>query len=357
MTKIPILSHTHQSYSHKILELFGKGFQLAGILYQEFFRNGRVHLAHPAFKNAQALLQNMLEATDFSLLENSGSHSDGQTAKFLTKTADGLEVESVLIPMQAGGTLCISSQVGCRMGCVFCETGRMGLLRHLTAQEIVGQVFKARHVHGAQIRNIVFMGMGEPLDNYEAVMQAVRVLADPKGFGFGKKHITISTSGCVDGIEKLMQEGAFIPNLAVSINAPNDYLRTKLMPVNRKYDLQRLYQTMKMYGDHTGREILVAYVLLKEVNDSVENADELADYLQGLKVKVNLIPYNPQTNDRFARPEDTVVQVFMQRLRDRGCYPLLRRTQGKDIMAACGQLGNVLLRQQIRNRKQACTSG
>ena len=153
--------------------------------------------------------------------------------------------------MQAGGTLCLSSQVGCRMGCAFCETGRMGLLRNLTAQEIASQLFVARFILGFQVRNLVFMGMGEPFDNYENIMQAVRVFTDPNGFGLGIHHLTISTSGRVAEIYRLIEEKGPIPHLAVSINAPRDNLRNRLMPVNRAYPLKELYQAMHDFNMRT----------------------------------------------------------------------------------------------------------
>lgn len=326
----------------------GKGRIHAGLIYEEFYRTGKITGKDPAFNNAQGILREFFERIDTSYLHVCVEKNDGETKKFLLKTADHLEVESVVIPMQAGGTLCISSQVGCRMGCAFCETGRMGLLRNLTTEEIISQVFVARHVLGYPIRNIVFMGMGEPFDNYDAVMQAARILMDAKGFAFGRNHVTISTSGVVSAIQKFTYEQGPKPNLAVSINAPDDASRNRLMPVNRKYMMNQLYQVMQEYNQITGLDILTAYVLLKDVNDSVDDADRLAEYLKGLNVKINLIPYNPQTRDRFARPDDQTIELFRQRLRSYGYQTLLRHTKGKDIMAACGQLGNVKLRAQRR---------
>lgn len=346
--KIPLLSHTEESFSKAILGCLGKGALHASLLYQEFFRKGTLQGAQSAFRNAEALRTAILDCIDPSLPTLLNRKEEGLTGKFLTRTHDGLEIESVQIPMQSGGTLCISSQVGCRMGCAFCETGRMGLLRHLTAGEIVSQVFIARHQLKFNFRNIVFMGMGEPLDNYDAVMQAVQILNDPKGFGFGRSRMTISTSGCVEGIEKLTAQAGQAPNLAVSINAPTDELRNFLMPVNRKYNLKTLYEAMRNYCALTGRQILIAYVLIKDQNDRLEHAQQLADYLKGLNVKINLIPYNPQSRDRFqaSLPED--VGAFTRYLRSSGYYTLLRTTKGQEIMAACGQLGNLKLRQQIR---------
>lgn len=349
MSKISILSHTEESFSQAIVALFGKGAQHASLLYQEYFRNGSMRGLQPAFKNAEALRTSILDGVDTSLPTLVTQKEDGFTGKFLIKTVDGLEIESVQIPMQSGGTLCISSQVGCRMGCAFCETGRMGLLRNLTTEEIVSQVFIARHQLKFDFRNIVFMGMGEPLDNYEAVMKAVHVFNDPKGFGFGRRRMTISTSGCVEGIEKLTQQAGQAPNLAVSINAPTDELRNFLMPVNRKHDLKTLYEAMKRYCALTERQILIAYVLMKDQNDQLQHAVQLADYLKGLNVKINLIPFNPQSRDRFQASPPERMEAFTDYLRDRGYYTLLRVTKGQEIMAACGQLGNLKLRQQIRN--------
>lgn len=346
--KISIFAHTSQSFAEAVRATLNKGHLHAGFMYEELFQLGEIKGLDPAFGNARGLFDKILDLIDFSLPDLSDKHHDGRTGKFLLKTKDQLEIETVLIPMQAGGTLCVSSQVGCRMGCAFCETGRMGLLRNLTVEEIVSQVFVARHRLRFDFRNVVFMGMGEPFDNYDAVMQAVRILNDPKGFSLGRRHIAISTSGCIDGIERLIKEGEHAPNLAVSINAPNDTLRNRLMPVNKTNNLAQLHQVMRDYGSKTGREILIAYVLMKGQNDTLELANQLADYLNGLKVKINLIPYNPQSRDRFAAPDPETLESFAKCLRDRGYYTLLRLTKGQTIMAACGQLGNLKLRQKLR---------
>lgn len=347
------LSYTHDAFVEAIHAIIGKGRQHAGIVYEEFFRRGLITGQHPAFNNAQALLKEIIALLDQSVLTISLNKSDGITSKFLLKTHDNLEIESVLIPMQSGGTLCVSSQVGCRMGCAFCETGRMGLLRNLTVEEIVSQIFVARHQLKLPFRNVVFMGMGEPFDNYAAVMQAARVLQDSKGFGFGRKNITVSTSGLISGIDQLVLAKEHAPNLAVSITAPNDALRNRLMPVNRKHNLAELHAAMQRYCSATGREILIAYVLMKEQNDSLEHAEQLAEYLKGLQVKINLIPYNPQSRDRFQPSDSEVLNQFASHLRLRGYYTLLRVTKGSQIMAACGQLGNVDLRKKLRQYKRA----
>lgn len=337
---IPLLALTSAEYSEEIHKRLGKGRQHGLYLYQEWFRKGLFSGNHPAFNNASGLKEAIANLTDFSLLEPCNSLSDGATQKILLKTKEGLEVETVVIPMEAGGTLCVSSQVGCRMGCRFCETGKMGLLKNLSAAEIVSQCFYARHVAKQTVRNVVFMGMGEPFDNYDAVLQAFRVLNDPKGLNIGARHITVSTSGLVNGIERLAREEGATPNLAVSINAPNDGLRKSLMPVNVKHDLQQLHQAIRSYNQKTGRQVLVAYVLLKGLNDTHEHANELGEYLTGLDIKINLIPYNSQTRELYQPPDSAEVAAFKSSLAAKGYQVLVRGTKGDKIMAACGQLGN-----------------
>ncbi len=353
MSKESIFSHTQESFSEAMFLRFGKGRQHAGRLYSEWFRKGHVRdVALWAEPQAVLLVEKMIEVTDFSLPEMSMAKEEGGTVKFLLKFADGLESESVLIPMEAGTTICISSQIGCKMGCAFCETGKMGLIRHLSCEEIVAQIFWARFELGKEVRNIVFMGMGEPFDNYEAVMRAVAVLTDMGGLGFGPSRITISTSGRVDAILRMAKEADPALNLAVSINAPTDAIRNRIMPVNRQWNMAELKNAMLEYCLHPRREILAEYVLLQGINDSLEAADQLAEYLRGLKVKVNLIPYNPQTRDRFAPPEVMQREAFLKRMRAHGYQTLLRGTKGQQIMAACGQLGNVGVRkEQLASRK------
>lgn len=296
---------------------------------------------------AHVLCQEMLKKVNTIPPLLSKVSQEGHLTKFLLKFSDGLESESVAIPMESGSTLCISSQVGCKMGCAFCETGRMGLIRHLSTKEIISQVFFAIHHLQIPVRNIVFMGMGEPLDNYDNVLQAVRVLTDPSGIGLGASRITISTSGLVDKMYQFMEDFPPAVNLAVSVNAPNDEVRKKIMPVNRKWNMAQLKEMMQSYCAHPRRQILAEYVLIEDVNDSLEQALELAEYLRGLKVKINIIPYNPQSKDRFAPPSQEKIENFIALLRNQGYQVLIRKTKGQDIMAACGQLGNLQLRKEL----------
>jgi 23S rRNA (adenine2503-C2)-methyltransferase len=336
---IPIFACTQDQFVAAMFSRLGKGRRHAALLYSQWFREGRLDAAW-AEPQAKPLVEEMIRLVDCTVPPVVSELQDGDTIKFLLKLNDGLETESVIIPMQAGNTLCISSQVGCKMGCTFCETGRMGLLRSLTVEEILAQVFVARQK--ALVRNIVFMGMGEPFDNYDNLMQSIRILME--GFGFGASRLTVSTSGCVDEIYRFTKEADPAINLAVSINAPSDEIRDRIMPVNHRWNLKELKTAMMEYCRHPRREILIEYVLLKELNDSLECARQLADLLKGLKVKVNLIPYNSQRKSRFSPPEETAQEAFKEELRKKGLQVLLRRHKGRGIMAACGQLGNKELR-------------
>ncbi|MFC2049266.1 23S rRNA (adenine(2503)-C(2))-methyltransferase RlmN [Chlamydiota bacterium] len=346
MKTVSIFSLTSEEYAEAVRSRLGKGAQHARLLYREWFRTGRVTGQDPHFRNAGPLFEQIVAMTDFTYLSLVKRGDEHSTEKYLIQTGDGLEVEMVVLPMQAGYTLCISSQVGCRMGCAFCETGKMGLLRSLSTAEILSQVFQARHGLGLNVRNIVFMGMGEPLDNYEAVMQAVKILTDSNGFGLGPSRITLSTSGLVDKIYRLIEEADPALCLAVSVNAPHDGVRNKLMPVNKRFDMADLKQAMEAYTLHPRRRILIEYILIKGKTDSLEDADALALYLKGLRVTVNLIPYNPQSRGPFEPPTADSVDAFLKRMKERGFLTFVRSTKGQKIMAACGQLGNLELRRK-----------
>ncbi|MGH3054464.1 MAG: 23S rRNA (adenine(2503)-C(2))-methyltransferase RlmN, partial [Gaiellaceae bacterium] len=280
-----------------------------------------------------------------------------------TQSGQALETESVIIPMNSyrgtsWHTLCLSSQVGCRMGCTFCETGRMGLLRDLTAAEIVRQRVVARqlmmeglpptkghfHYFADGIQNIVFMGMGEPLDNFEAVVQAIRVLNDPAGLNFPHAQITVSTVGRIDGLRKLAALNWPNLRIAISLNAPNDTLREQLMPVNKAMPLAVLQRALLEYPLARKGLFLIEYVMLKDINDALEHADQVAAWCRPLRCVVNLIPYNPQRDAPYATPSDDTIQRFLHRLCSHGIFVKRRVTQGRDLMGACGQLGNPSVR-------------
>ena len=271
-------------------------------------------------------------------LETTQTSSDG-TTKFLIRLADGRHVESVYIPDTPAQTFCISTQVGCAMGCAFCLTGKMGLVRNLSAGEIAAQVRLLVDQTGLRGRafNIVLMGMGEPLHNYDATMKALRILADPAGLAVPPKRVTLSTVGVLPGLDKLAAE-PLMPNLAISLHATTTEQRDRLVPVNRKYTLEDLIEACKRFPVAKRRRITFEYVLLDRVNDTPEDARRLVRLLDGVKAKVNLLPLNEAPGIPFSRPSDERVNAFAKILADRGLVVSVRRSRGRDIRAACGQL-------------------
>jgi 23S rRNA (adenine2503-C2)-methyltransferase len=266
------------------------------------------------------------------------AHSSDDTRKLLFRLDGDAAIESVLIPDPPRLTLCISSQAGCGMGCTFCATARLGLLRNLTATEIVGQVLAAQEqLHaGERISNLVFMGMGEPLANYDALVQAIEILTADWGVGLSGRRITVSTVGLVPQMQRLVTETPV--QLAVSLTATTDAQREALMPINRRYPLETLLAMCRALPIPERRRITFEYVLLAGVNDSLGDADRLARLLRGIRAKVNLIPFNPFAEVSYERPSDTRVRAFQERLLSHGLNATVRRSRGRDIQAACGQL-------------------
>jgi 23S rRNA (adenine2503-C2)-methyltransferase len=264
--------------------------------------------------------------------------SDG-TEKFLLRLADGRRIESVFIPDTPAMTFCISTQVGCAMACAFCLTGRMGLVRNLTAGEIAGQVRVLAEAVDLREKafNIVLMGMGEPLHNYDETMKALRILADEHGLAVPPRRVTLSTVGLLPALQKLASEPV-MPNLAISLHAPTDIQRGELVPINRKYGVAEIVDACKRFPVRKRSRITFEYVLLSGVNDSAEDARRLATLLAGVKSKVNLIPLNAAAGIPFERPSDEVVDQFARVLADRGVTVSVRKSRGRDIRAACGQL-------------------
>ncbi len=287
------------------------------------------------------------------------SHDDGGTIKFtqrqLERDGKPLESETVIIPMigsrgRPRKTLCVSSQIGCAMGCAFCETAQMGLMANLSAAQIVSQWFAARHFLGVAIDNIVFMGMGEPMDNFDAVEQAIRVLCDQNGACIAPARVCVSTVGRPEGIRRLiamMQEEGFGKlKLAISINAPNDAIRSQIMPINRAHPMRELREAMLGWGEVTHRPFMVEYVLIPGVNDQHSHALELAAFLNGLHCAVNVIPYNPRRDSPWPAPPREAAAQFARWLQEAGLFATLRVTKGRSVMAACGQLGNEMIRKR-----------
>jgi 23S rRNA (adenine2503-C2)-methyltransferase len=265
------------------------------------------------------------------------SSVDG-TRKYLFTLADERKIESVLIPDEDRLTLCISSQVGCAMGCVFCATARVRPVRDLTPGEIVGQVWEVKRALGKEERmtNIVLMGMGEPLANYASVVKALTILTAQWGMGFSPRRITVSTVGLVPQMCQLIEETHV--NLAVSLTATTDALRTQLIPINKRYPLEELLSACRSLPLAPRRRITFEYVMLRGVNDSEEDAIRLARLLHGIRAKVNLIPFNPFPGSPFASTPRPQIDRFRQLLLDRGLHATTRESRGQDIQAACGQL-------------------
>jgi 23S rRNA (adenine2503-C2)-methyltransferase len=261
-----------------------------------------------------------------------------EVIKFATGFADSVMIESVIIPARNRITLCVSSQAGCKMNCAFCATGAQGFVRNLTVQEIVVQVWIAVFTFGYAIDNIVFMGMGEPLDNIDNVVQAIRIITEQQGLAIAQRNITISTAGHADGIADLATRSLPLIRLAVSLNAPDDALRSKLMPINKKYPLEELKKQLADFPLGKKGVYLIEYVLLAGINDSYEMAQLLADYVSNLPVRINLIAYNENKTSTFAASRPEQVQRFALWLKQRKLFVVIRKSPGQGISAACGQL-------------------
>lgn len=270
--------------------------------------------------------------------------SDG-TRKLRLVTRDGASIESVIIPNGDKTTQCISSQVGCAVDCQFCATAKMGLKRNLDAGEIVDQVYLGRKLLAEveperRLTNLVYMGMGEPLHNYDNMVKSLRILCHDKGAKIGMRRVTVSTAGLVPKLEKLGNEIDVRPNIAVSLNAPNDDIRDEIMPINRKWNIGKLLAALRAYPLEQRRRITFEYVLLAGVNDSMRDAAQLAKLLRDFKCKVNVIPWNPHPEAPYQRPAPEVIDAFQQECKRLGMPTYLRTPRGDDIDAACGQLAN-----------------
>lgn len=272
------------------------------------------------------------------------SAMDG-SCKMVMRLADGLEVETVLIPERGRLTQCLSTQVGCAQGCRFCQTGRMGLLRNLTAAEIVGQVVVAELWRQQQtgvvaeyerVTNLVFMGMGEPLDNLDALLDAVEIFTDTQGLRLSHNKITVSTVGLLPQLNELLAKSKTC--VALSLHSPFDAERTRVMPVNARHPIAEVVATLKGNAESYGRPFMIQYTLLKNVNDTLAHAQALAELLSGLNVKINLIPLNEHEGAAFRRPDLVRVWQFRDALKDKGYVVTVRLSKGRDIAAACGQL-------------------
>ena len=315
--------------------------------------NVMTNLSKPLRKKlaAQTIIEGLTPANEYV-------SADG-TRKWLLKLDDDNCVETVFIPEANRGTLCISSQVGCSLNCTFCATGRQGFNRNLTAAEIIAQLWYVQHQlatadNHRPITNIVLMGMGEPLLNYDAVVRAMHIMLDDFGYGFSKKRVTLSTAGVVPGIEKLLEDCPV--SLAVSLHAPTDELRNELVPLNKKYPIERLMQACRHYASHDPRwRVTFEYIMLKDVNDSITHARQLASILTEMPAKVNLIPYNTVEGLGYERSSPQTIDRFRDFLLSRHIMTITRKTRGDDVAAACGQLKGDFVDRTRRSEKLAAT--
>ena len=266
------------------------------------------------------------------------------TVKYLFELSDGELIESVLMNYKHGYSMCLSTQAGCKMGCSFCSTGKCGFSRNLTPSEILAQIESAQSDSGVRISNIVLMGMGEPLDNYPNVLKFLKLVTSPDGLNIGARHISLSTCGLVDKIYKLAEEKMPI-TLSVSLHAPNDEIRNKIMKINRKWNIKELIKACEDYISYTNRRISFEYAMIDNLNDTPECANELAELLKGMLCHVNLIPLNgAHQESRLKKSSNNRIYQFKQVLEKRGITTTIRRTLGEDIEASCGQLKNKYLK-------------
>ena len=284
----------------------------------------------------RARLENDCYIASLKILRKLRSRIDG-TVKYLYELYDGETIESVLMKYEHGYSLCISTQVGCRMGCSFCATGLGGIVRNLTSSEMLAQITTAQLDENIRISNVVMMGMGEPLDNFENSVRFLQLVSHPKGLNIGLRHISLSTCGLVSGIEKL-KEYNFPITLSVSLHAPFDSIRSDMMPINKRWSIEELLKACREYQKVTTRRISFEYALIEGVNDSEECADRLAKILKGIMCHINLIPVNPVKENSNKSPDKNQILKFQKRLNEKGLNTTVRRTLGADINASCGQL-------------------
>jgi len=311
---------------------------------------------------SKAAKQFFSENYDFSLLKIvwNGLSKDG-TRKFLVKMTDGQTVETVAIPARERLTLCVSSQVGCAVGCTFCHTATQGLKRHLKTSEVVLQYITVQKFlndigHGDELTNIVYMGQGEPLHNYENMKKATQIFMAERGLALGQRRITLSTSGLVPAIEKLAVDFPTV-NIAISLHSARNDVRTELMPINKVYDLNRLFTAIKQIPLKAHRRITYEYLLIDGMNDSMEDVVALAELLNSKESKINLIPFNEYPGSKYKRPSEQKIMWFLDQMIKRGFTCTIRTTKGSDILAACGQLKSEFEKVNVWDKKPVVIPG
>lgn len=336
MNKIDIKSMTEAELS-KMLEEFSQPKFRASQIFK-WLHSGVVSFDEMSNipNSLREILKEKCYIANVKIIKRLESKIDS-TVKYVYELFDGEYIESVLMKYEHGYTVCISTQVGCRMGCSFCASGINGLTRSLTASEMLAQIMMAQKDNNIRVSNVVMMGMGEPLDNFDNSVRFLELVSNDKGMNIGLRHISLSTSGVVSGIEKL-KEYNFPITLSISLHAPNDEIRSSMMKVNKKWNVDELLNACRDYQKVTTRRISFEYALIEGVNDSKECAEELARKLKGIMCHVNLIPANPVKENSFKKPDKNKIFKFQQELISLGINATVRRTLGADIDASCGQL-------------------
>lgn len=334
-----IYNYTLEELEKEFVELGQKKFRATQV-YQWLYTKFAVGFNE--MSNINKEMQEKLKNTfviDFLEVKQKQVSKDG-TVKYLFKLADGNLIETVLMRMEYGHSVCVTSQVGCNMACRFCASGLLKKKRDLTAGEMVAQIM---HVQldllqeNQRVSHVVVMGTGEPFDNYDEVIRFIKIINEPKGLAIGARHITVSTCGLCDKIEEYANVGLQV-NLAISLHAPNDEIRNELMPINRKYSMDQLRKSVKEYIDKTNRRVTFEYILLKDVNDSLVCARQLAHYVSGLNAYVNLIPYNSVDEHGYQTSDKETINAFFNELNRLKIRATIRKEHGGDIDGACGQL-------------------
>lgn len=330
---ISIYNLTYEELLNYLLDLGYKKFtadQIFDWLYKK-----RVSSFDEMTNLKKELITKLKEDFTIGLLELVKKEEDTGVKKYLFNLSDNNKIECVLMFHDYGNSLCISTELGCNMGCAFCESGRLKKVRDLLPSEMVSQILTVESTESLRITHIVLMGIGEPFDNYDNVIKFIDIINDSKGISLGSRHITISTCGIVPKIKEFSNYKQV--NLAISLHAPNNKIRNELMPINKAYNIEKLISAIKEYIDKTNRRVTFEYILLKDVNDSVSSAIELANLLKGLNCYVNLIPYN-ETSSKYKKSDKDVIMKFYDTLKKHNINVTIRREFGSKVSGACGQL-------------------
>ena len=330
-----IFSETFESLENYFKNIDGKKFRATQVY--EFLYKKRIYDVNNMSNISKNIKEKIKEDFEFTFIKLLKKQEDTDVKKYLFELEDGNTIESVLMFHDYGISLCVSSQVGCNMGCAFCESGRLKKVRNLEAYEMVEQLLMIEKDIDKRITHVVIMGIGEPFDNYDNVMNFIKIITHPKGIDLGKRHVTVSTCGLIPGIEKFMHDFNQV-NLAISLHAPNDTIRNKIMPISKVYKLNDLMNTIKKYINLTNRRVTFEYIMLENINDSLDCAKELANLLKNLNCYVNLIPYNETENIQFKRTKKVQILTFYDILKKNGINVTIRKEFGGKVDAACGQL-------------------